>query len=1060
MSENTLKSILRKPERKPDPKDGETEKQQNENGETQQQTEGGAPEKRIKNIRFSPEALTHSRLQPPVMDTGEDALKELISGSTFIKLRSKKAYERFYYYDPELFGLCWFSRKNGGHVKSISLTSLVSVLDGKDSKGFKGSDTQRYEADLCFTVEHTGGILDLISESKDRRDIWTACLRYLMKQGKDDAQLKATKARHAWINSLFEQQDQDKDGLLSFPEAKELLGKLAPYVERASIDDQVEHVIGGKMEKKDGGCVTLDHIRESVKNLSSMRALFFLFEQYSSSSDAMSPNDLATFMEVEEEQTLTVDECAELISKHEPVPENKVAKRLTFAGFCVLSLNKFSVSVEDLGKADDTSWPINHYYIQSSHNTYLTGNQVSEPSNAQRYREVLREGARLVEVDVWSTDKNEIAIRHGDTDVQPCDPLEVFRLINEHAFEYTEYPLFVLIEMHLQSSKQQASLAQSIKDMFQARLFTREDPLFSADGLPSLEELKSRIIICSQRGTDKEAVEMDEYDEYSSFVPKKKRKTKANAGAKAKGKEVKKITIYPEWSQVVAIHHDVVPTEVDMELDPWTMVSLSEDHLLRAFDYGITDQLLHVSRHQLVRVYPSMGRVNSANFVPSLFWAAGVNFASVNFQTDDVGKHMSKFKFMSSGNTGYSRKPAFVADMKSVYSPQPEVASHASKQKSTRQLLATKPKIMNINVYSATQLSPSETWRMGRKPLHQVVDPYVHIHILGVPDDDASHTTRALDNSTLHPFWNESAKFAVYCPPLAMLQLLVLDDDLGGNNFMGQTVLPLDRVPSGYHHLQIYDERCEAIPGCFVFVKIEFSPVDADQLVKVVNVNKELVLHFDEAEKDIAKARRETFQGQQQRLKSNDLLKLTDDDEYDVFLRECNSMLEELYSLHGNVESAHAKFLLSTGCKAMTSIADAMDSVAQSIKMVSYKTSDEGGLFRIILDSDCDVPPSIRESIEAMELFSTTSSQYIEKVDEFMAKATELEKHLKKMKREILNGHATNHELVALLSSNITTFRAVPMRLSELSAIVEDELFALRRSLMRSRRSSVRCVRK
>ncbi|KAF2727272.1 PLC-like phosphodiesterase [Polyplosphaeria fusca] len=51
--------------------------------------------------------------------------------------------------------------------------------------------------------------------------------------------------------------------------------------------------------------------------------------------------------------------------------------------------------------AVDTSYPISNYFVSSSHNTYLTGNQLSSESNVDAYRNVLRRGCRCVEIDVW-----------------------------------------------------------------------------------------------------------------------------------------------------------------------------------------------------------------------------------------------------------------------------------------------------------------------------------------------------------------------------------------------------------------------------------------------------------------------------------------------------------------------------------------------------------------------------------------------------------------------------------------------------------------------------------
>ncbi|KAI1814259.1 PLC-like phosphodiesterase [Poronia punctata] len=65
---------------------------------------------------------------------------------------------------------------------------------------------------------------------------------------------------------------------------------------------------------------------------------------------------------------------------------------------------------------NDLSWPLSSYYISSSHNTYLTGNQLNSDSDANAYKNVLLRGCRCVEIDVWDGDDSDSDSSSSESD--------------------------------------------------------------------------------------------------------------------------------------------------------------------------------------------------------------------------------------------------------------------------------------------------------------------------------------------------------------------------------------------------------------------------------------------------------------------------------------------------------------------------------------------------------------------------------------------------------------------------------------------------------------------
>uniref|UniRef100_A0AAY4BL27 Phosphoinositide phospholipase C n=1 Tax=Denticeps clupeoides TaxID=299321 RepID=A0AAY4BL27_9TELE len=464
-----------------------------------------------------------SLLTTPLSPTVEKCMSSMQSGTQMVKLRGgSKGLVRFFFLDEHKSCIRWRpSRKN--EKAKISIDSIREVCEGKQSEIFQRYADGSFDPNCCFSIyygEHMES-LDLVSSNGEEARTWITGLKYLMAGISDEdslAKRQRTRDQYpSYCRHTFTEADKNGDGSLSISEVLQLLHKLNVNLPRQKVKQMFKEADTDDNQ----GTLGFDEFCSFYKMMSTRRDLYLLMLTYSNHKDHLDSDDLVRFLEVEQKMTKVAKEhCLEIVAKFEPCPENQKNEVLGIDGFTNYMRSPAGdiFNPEQYKVIQDMTAPLCHYFIASSHNTYLMGDQLMSQSRVDMYAWVLQAGCRCVEVDCWDGQDGEPIVHHGYTLTSKILFKDVVETINKYAFVKNQYPVILSIENHC-SVPQQKKMAQYLIDILGEKLDLSSIQPDESGRLPSPETLKGKILVKGKKlpaNIDENAEEGDVSDEDSA----------------------------------------------------------------------------------------------------------------------------------------------------------------------------------------------------------------------------------------------------------------------------------------------------------------------------------------------------------------------------------------------------------------------------------------------------------------------------------------------------------------------------------------------------------------
>ncbi|KAM6912530.1 1-phosphatidylinositol 4,5-bisphosphate phosphodiesterase beta-2 isoform 1-T1 [Xenentodon cancila] len=618
------------------------------------------------------------------------------------------------------------------------------------------------------------------------------------------------------------------------------------------------HLPKGKYDTIKSDVFSESAFRTFLTNLCPRPEIYEIFTSYST-KPTMTKENFTKFLNEKQRDSrlneelyprLRQDQIKALIDKYEPCFNNSNRGLISPEGllFYLMGAETSVVMQDKLAKCQDMAQPIPHYFIKSSHNTYLTAGQFSGVSSPEMYRQCLLAGCRCLELDCWKgkPPDEEPIITHGFTMTTEILFKDVIEAIAESAFKTSQYPIILSFENHVDSVKQQEKMANYCKTIFGDALLTEpldKYPLKPGQQIPSPSELMGKILIKNKKGShDKPAQPKKNLTaadqttvaaaspQDSSTPPQDASSPAATAQdnqaegeAAVEDSEEQEDTEEQDEEKMKTSDEGTAGQEVTAYEAMSSLVNYIQPNKFISFDnarkknksYVISSfvetkgeamisktavEFVEYNKRQMSRIYPKGTRMDSSNYNPQPFWNVGCQMVALNYQTMDFPMQLNMALFEFNGRTGYLLKHDVLRRSDKKFDPFCD------------RIDTVVASTLTIKIYSGQFLCDKN------------VKTGVEVEVIGLPGDPKKkyRTKWSTTPNAINPVWNEEPFVfeKILLPEMASLRLVVHEEN---GKFLGHRIIPLDAIQSGFHHICLRSESNMplTLPALFVYIEVK-----------------------------------------------------------------------------------------------------------------------------------------------------------------------------------------------------------------------------------------------